>query len=195
MFFRESFSKKYPNPILQLVENKRVGQKTSQQLIISLGRLEVKKEIRRQVADRVDNLLRGQETLFEKPKEIEDLANYIVKKIRSEGKWDCARRVRKITTPDNQVEEVFVNEIEQTDCCELGPELVAYEFFKKLDIDKILSNAGFNDIEVKSATVNIINRLVNPKTENNLNTWLFNTALPRNHTRFLKAVNLIAKHY
>lgn len=178
MFFRDSYSKKSPTPVLQLVQNKRQGDKVSQELIVSLAGMSIEKPLRRSIAKRVENLLQGQESLFETPAEIDKPANYIVQKIRREGKWDHARRVKKIKTPDSSREEVFVDEIEHTDSCELGPELVAYAMWQRLKFDEILTANGFNGIERKTAAVNIFNRLIEPTSENNLGNWLKNTGLP-----------------
>ncbi len=178
MFFKEASSKKSPKPILQLVESKRDGDRIRHQIIISLGRFEIAKEIRRPVAKRVEDVLIGQESFIETSDEIEKVAQQIVHKIRTEGKWTQAKRVSKLSIPDTSVQSVFVDQIQHTDSCELGPELVGQTFWDKLQFSKILTSHGFSDIEIKTTMISILSRLIYPKSENNLKLWATTTALP-----------------
>lgn len=178
MYFRNSFSKKYTAPILQLVEGIRTAKGVGQQLVISLGRMEVKKEIRKATSSRIENILMGQESLIEVPEEIEKLAQTIAAKIRVKGKWENAKRINKINTSDDNTPAVFADQITHTHGCELGPELVAYQVFQQLQIDRILKESGFSDLDNKIATINILSRLINPGSEANLTAWVKNTGLP-----------------
>ncbi len=178
MFFRASSSKKSPLPILQLVQSQRENEKITQKIIISLGRMEIKKEIRREVADRIEAVLTGQESLFKTHPDIEHVAQIIVKRIQTEGKWLDARRVKKLETHDERIAEVFIDQIEHTNTCELGPELVAYSFWKKLGFDELLTKLGFSQIDINATAINVISRLVCPKSENSLPDWVKSTGLP-----------------
>ena len=69
-------------------------------------------------------------------------ADYIVKKIQTEGKWDSARqRVAEFKESDRQTTEIFVEDVEHGYTRELGPILIGDTFWNRLnfpsDFDKI----------------------------------------------------------
>ena len=82
MFFRETTSAKTKTPVLQLVENKRLGDQIKQRIVVSLGTgFDVPSALRTEVARRVEDRLAGRETLMFDPI-VADLAERIVKKIQ-----------------------------------------------------------------------------------------------------------------
>ncbi|MBI5418209.1 IS1634 family transposase, partial [Candidatus Poribacteria bacterium] len=163
---------------MQLVENKHTPKGARQKLIISLGKMQVPKELRRSVADRVEALLMGQESFIPVSFEIENNAQEIVNQIRLQGKWMNAKRVAKIDIPDSNLKEVFIDQIKHTNCCEVGSELIALQIFQRLKFDKILQSISFSELEIKIAAVSVLSRLIRPKSENNIKPWIKNTGLP-----------------
>ena len=177
MFFKESSSKQFPKPVLQLVEGQRVGNVIKHQLVVSLGTMAIEKSIRKQVAKRVTEILRGQDSFLPVEPEINTWAQRIVEKIQLEGKWANAKRVKKLPVSDDRVVSVFVDQVEHTNSCELGPELVAYSQWNQLGFSQILTSLGFNDTDIKLTIASILSRLIHPQSENNIPTWLKTTAL------------------
>jgi len=155
MFFKESSSKKFPKPVLQLVEGRRIGNAIKHQLVVSLGSLTIEKRIRRQVAKRVTEILRGQERLFPVEAEINNWAQLIVEKIQAEGKWKNAQRLMKVTIPDNRAVAVFIEQVTHTNSCELGPELVAYTQWQRLGLRSV-NNFSANWSSLNQLSVNFI---------------------------------------
>ena len=178
MFFRESYSKKSPAPILQLIQGQRTATGVGQQLVISLGRMEIEKPLRKSVAQRVESLLTGQESFFSVPTEVDSMADLIVQKIRVEGKWTHSQRVAHIDVADDKTQAVFIDQVEHTNACTLGSVLVAKTFWDRLQFSELLKSLGFSAIEIKVAAISIMSRLIYPKSENNLPLWLQTTALP-----------------
>lgn len=178
MFFRESYSKKSPAPILQLIQGERTAGRVSQKLIISLGRMQIDKPLRKSVAHRVEELLTGQQCLLPVLPEVESLADLIAQKIRVEGKWAHSQRVAHIAISDNTTQSVFIDQVQHTHSCTLGPVLVANTFWERLQFPELFHSLGFSGLEIKTAAISIMSRLIYPKSENNLPIWLQTTALP-----------------
>lgn len=178
MFFRESYSKKSPAPILQLIQGQRTATGVSQQLVISLGRMGIEKPLRKPVAQRVESLLTGQESFLPVPTNVESIAERIVQKIRVEGKWTQSQRIVHMDIPDQTTQAVFIDKVEHTHSCTLGGVLVAKTFWDRLQFSEMLKALGFSSLEIKTTAISIMSRLISPQSENNLPLWLPTTALP-----------------
>ena len=164
MFLREKNSKNSKLPVLQLVENVRQGDKVSQRVIVSLGtHLSVSKEIRKQVSQAVKQRLLGQTSFFDDP-QVTAIADRIIKKIQTDGKWDSTRkqvqRFKQETKDAPQTAEVFVDDVEHGYDRILGPLLIGHTFWNRLGFPGILSSCGFSDAQIKTAEISVLNRLI-----------------------------------
>ncbi len=178
MFFREKMSPRSINPVLQLVENMHIDGKRKQKIIISLGTTtSINKEIRKNVAFAIKQKLLGQTSLWIDD-QVKLIADNIVKKIQTEGKWDASRaQVMKHKSEDKETAEVFIEQVGHGFTRELGPLLIGHNFWKRLSIDEILSDCGFSGVAIKVAEISILNRLIAGDSENAIPSWIKVTAV------------------
>lgn len=181
MFFRKTFSKNSKSPILQLVENIRTINGVRQKLVVSLGtQLNIPKDKQKDVARTVKQRLHGQQSMFDTDPDVISFADRIVKKIQTEGKWNSIRDqvVKFRKESESQVTaEIFVNDVEHGYNRELGPVLIGHYFWNYLKFPEILKECGFNERQIQSAEISILNRLIAKDSENAILSWLQTVAL------------------
>ena len=183
MFFRQTYSKNSRLPILQLVENTHTVKGTRQKVVVSLGtNLNIPKHKQKDVARMVRQRLYGQQNLFETDPEITSFADVIVKKIQTEGKWNSARDqvVKFKETSEDQdkfTAEIFVDDVEHGYNRELGPVLIGHHFRNYLNFPSILKECGFNERQIQTAEISVLNRLTAKDSENGIPAWLRTVAL------------------
>ncbi|NQU83278.1 MAG: IS1634 family transposase, partial [Parcubacteria group bacterium] len=173
MYFIEKYSPRSKNPILQLVENKYIKGRRRQELIVSLGtNMQIDKSIRKHLARAIKQKLMGQIPLWIDD-EIKVIADNIIKKIQTDGKWDSVReQVNKSKIEDDETAEVFINQVEHSYDRELGPVLIGHSFWEKLSIGDILQQCGFSKEAVKTTEISILNRLISGDSENAIPSWI-----------------------
>jgi len=182
MFFREKKSKKSINPTLQLVENYRVGDKVYQRIIISLGiGFTIAANERREVAAVVEQKLLQQQTLFDNP-EITAVADRIVKRIQTEGRWSSISKI--IASPEKaapehtqQTAEVYIEQVEHGNNRELGPLLIGHSFWHRLGFADILKGCDFNNRQINTAEISVLNRLISQDSEHAIPSWIKTAAV------------------
>jgi len=87
VFFRDNRSKNSKLPVLQLVENVRTDRGPRQRVVVSLGtKFKIPKSQRSTVARVVKERLSGMLSLFSHDPKVIQYADYVVKKIQTEGK-------------------------------------------------------------------------------------------------------------
>ena len=181
MFFREKTSKNSKTPVLQLVENERTASGSKQKIIASLGtKLSIPEENRSDVARIVKDRLTGQQSLLKDGPELIDFADKIVKKIQTDGKWNSARQqVRGFNkeVKENNVAEIFVDDVQHGYTRELGPVLIGHYFWEQLHFPMILNDCGFSDSQVKNAEISILNRLIEQDSEHAILSWIKTVAI------------------
>jgi len=176
MFFREKKSKKSQNPTLQLVENIRDGGKVKQKIILSLGvGFEIAKGDRQAVARAIEKKLSHQTSFFnlDKPK-IKRLADKIVKKIQTAGKWNAQKEL--IDEQKEHIAEVYIDKVEHEHDRVLGPLLIGHTFWHRLGFAEILKQCDFNDRQINVAELSVLNRLISQDSENAIPSWLATVA-------------------
>jgi transposase len=181
MFFREAISKNSKSPVLQLVENIRTEKGPRQRLVVSLGTyLKIPKEKRSEVARVVKERLSGQQSLFEYDCQTFAYADKIVKKIQTEGKWNAAReQVSKFAeiAKDKNTAEIFIDGVQHGYDRELGPLLIGHCFWKRLNFQNILADCKFNETQIKTAQISVLNRLIAQDSEHSIISWLQTVAV------------------
>jgi hypothetical protein len=152
--------------VLQLVENIRTAKGPRQRVVVSLGTyFKIAKSIRSDVARIVKERLLGQLPLFAQEPNLIAYADKIVKKIQTEGKWNSAReRVCKFIgeTENNRTAEVFIDE-------------VCHGYSRQLGT--VLMGCGFNERQIKTAEISVLNRLIAQDSEYSIISWLQTVAL------------------
>lgn len=181
MFFKETYSRNSKTPVLQLVENIRTAKGPRQRVVVSLGTyFKIAKSIRSDVARIVKERLLGQLPLFAQEPNLIAYADKIVKKIQTEGKWNSAReRVCKFIeeTENNRTAEVFIDEVCHGYSRQLGTVLIGHHFWQRLNFANILKGCGFNERQIKTAEISVLNRLIAQDSEYSIISWLQTVAL------------------
>lgn len=177
MFFREKKTSKHP--VLQLVENRRnANGKVSQRVVVSLGGCCVPDEYRKAVAIEVTHRMAGYQRMLplEDPV-VADWAKLVLERIGQAGRLpDVAFREVRGKGRDH-LEEICIDAVDHEDGVELGPCLVLLQAWAALDLDKFLSARGFSPDKIATAKASVINRLIDPCSENELVNWVGTSAL------------------
>ena len=180
IFFRETTSKNSILPILKLVENIRTENGPRQKIIVSLGAyFNLPKENRKEVARIVRERLTGQNNLFDHAPHLVSYADKIIKKIQTEGKWNSSRKqvCDFNKEKDKETAEIFVNDVQHGYGRELGPVLIEHCFWEKLNFSIILRNCGFNESQIKTAEISVLNRLISQDSEHGIPSWIQTVAI------------------
>lgn len=205
MFFRDNRSKNSKLPVLQLVENVRTDRGPRQRVVVSLGtRFKIPKSQRSAVARIIKERLCGQKSMFSNDPQLVQYADYVVKKIQTEGKWDSARqRVAEFKETDRRTAEVFIDDVAHGYSRELGPILIGDTFWNRLNFPSILRECGFLEREIKTAEISVLNRLISQDSENGILSWLKTVAVDEllgidfmqfGHDRFYRISDKLLKH-
>ena len=184
MFFREKNNQHTKQNYLQLVENYRYGNQVKQKVIVSLGSgFDIPKESRKQIAQKIEERLLGQETLFEDSGDFE-IVDRIIKMIHTKGNWDRVGK-KGIQTNDEdfcheggtQTAEIIIEKVNHSHSRELGPLLVGDTFFQRLGFESVLEECGFSPTQINTAKISILNRLISQDSEYAIPSWIKTTAV------------------
>jgi hypothetical protein len=180
MFFKETRSRKSGKPVLQLVESRRIDKGPRNYVIVSLGtEFDVPSHLRQQVASCVKGRLLGESIMFEED-QVSLYADRIVKKIQTEGKWQKSHdKLKEVenTKKDRETAEVYINELQHANSRELGTVLIGHHFWRMLKFPRILRACGFNQSQVVTAEISVLNRLIAQDSEHAIIDWLNTVAL------------------
>jgi len=161
-------------PVLQLLRSYRnADNKPRNEVIISLGNLPIPKEAFKAVTQVLQDLIDGTQSLIAPDPQIKAWAEYIYDALRESG------RIEKLFDASLFAEatEVIPDTIEHEDARSLGPELVAWQMWKQLGFDEILSRLGLSPTQIRDAAISVINRLSDPVSEHALPRWLETSSL------------------
>jgi len=155
----------------KLVESVRTERGPRQRNIINLGTdFNLPKEKRKDFANRVEEIITGQTSLFDYPEEIESLAQKYARKIIRKQSSTIPKKKDSDYLPDYQT--VDVNSTENEQARTIGAEHVVYHTIKELELDRKLAEFKFNKPHLETALGVIAARLVNPASERKTHIWL-----------------------
>ena len=148
-----------------LVESVRTPKGPRHNYLLNLGKLTLPKSQWPLLTKRIEQIIHGQKTLFRGDPEIERLANYYAQELlrRSEVEYS--------TSDGGNYETVDLNSLGNSRVRTVGAEHVALSYFRKLGLDKLLSECGFSKRAVDVATLLVIGRLVSPGSERHTHCW------------------------
>ena len=190
MFFRR---KKTPSGrVLQLLESYRDNEgRPRHVVVVSLGDAAIDPGERKAIAGAVASSLYGQAELIAAPlsKAQQEWVDRIVKPVGREGRWAPTRTVRSSGRGASEAEDsacgeevidgVLLNRVSHTHTTALGPALVGWRVWQRLGMPQLLRRLNFNEAQCAAAAASVLNRLVEPVTENFLRTtWLEHSSLP-----------------
>jgi len=171
MFIRE-IKKKNPNsPKVfishRLIESVRTPRGPRQRAVINLGQLDLPKENWKELANRIEDLLRGYDgSTVPIDADIEALARHYTKQIlrkqRSEEKEST------ILENEQDFRTIDINAVSSSDGRSIGPEHAGLAAMKALGFFDLFRQLGFTGDESHLAALQIVGRLVHPGSEREL---------------------------
>ena len=127
----------------------------------------------KEVAQEVENQLKGTPSLFSPDLQHEVLIKRIICALEEKG-WK-SQNALKDANAGNTI-EIDPSNLSHHNTTGLGPELVALHAWNALDMDRILSSLKFNSAQRRDAALSVINRLLDPCSENALPQWIQTTS-------------------
>ncbi len=171
MFIRE-IQKKNPNSSKvfishRLIESVRTPRGPRQRVVINLGQLDIPKENWKELANRIEDLLRGYESsTVPISVEIEALARHHTKQILRKQRSE--KKETHVLENEQDFRNVDINAVSSSDGKSVGPEHAGLEAMKALGFFDLFRQLGFTDDESNLATLQIVGRLVHPGSEREL---------------------------
>jgi len=155
----------------RLVESERTEKGVRQRTIINLGTgFSLPREQWPELASRIEQIISGQELLFELPHKIEEMAqNYAAQIIQ-------AQTQNKLEDDQPDYREVDIDSLEMLRPRSVSCEHVALEAFNFLKLGEHLKTLGFNGPQLAAATGTIIGRMCHPASELATHYWLQNVS-------------------
>jgi len=151
-----------------LVESVRTDKGPRQKFLLNLGKLTLPEVEWPLLAKRIEEILRGQEKLFEGNPEIERLATQYAQKLLRKYEAEY------IESDEKHYQSVDLDSLTNSKLRTIGAEYVSLSYLKKLELDKLLSECGFSDRDVEVASLLIIGRMVSPGSERHTHQWAQN---------------------
>lgn len=166
--------KTYANYLL--VESRATPKGPRQKVICSLGDLKPRlREEWLKLAHKVQAKLSGQEELFDdQDQQVQQIVGQVEERKAGKNKKGKKRGPRK--SLDDLI-AVHTDQVTTERHREAGPVHVGYQFWKRLGLDEILSQAGLSGRGRALTCVMTMNRLVRPSSELAMPDWIRSTAL------------------
>ena len=177
MFIRKVSHKDNKNNLeyytYKLVESVRTERGPRQRTLLNLGtNFSLLEEKWKEFANRVEEIITGQTSLFDYPEEIETLAEHCARKIIRKQSSVIPKKedLSSDCLPDYQT--VDINSVENEYPRTVGAEHVVYHTIKELELDRKFVELGFNKPHLEAAIGVIAARLINPASERATHVWL-----------------------
>jgi hypothetical protein len=207
MFIRELIKKNkdYPKKFIYhvLVESYRTDKGPRQRVILNLGTLPLSKDKWKKPANRIEEIIKGQENIFAHDNEIEALAKHYASLL-------IGKQLERQTSVEEKEHEqpeyatVDINSVKNHKIRSIGAEHAALSVIERLGFDTILSEIGFSVDQIKIAKLLIVGRMVYPASELSTYQWaLENSAIGEmlnldlagiSHNRLYRTSDLLIRH-
>jgi len=164
----------------KLVESVRTERGPRQRPLLNLGTdFTLPEEQWKDLANRVEEIITGQDHLFACSEEIETLANRYARKIvRYQGQPSLREGGVRPGVDKTDYQRVDISTVDNEHARSVGAEYVVHETIKELTLDEKLIDLGFYKPAVDAAIGVIAARLIAPSSERAAHIWLQNmTAL------------------
>ncbi|KFZ44077.1 hypothetical protein KD27_08640 [Smithella sp. D17] len=150
-----------------MIESVRTPRGPRQRVVINLGQLDIPKENWKELANRIEDLLRGYESsTVPISVEIEALARHHTKQILRKQRSE--KKETHVLENEQDFRNVDINAVSSSDGKSVGPEHAGLEAMKALGFFDLFRQLGFTDDESNLATLQIVGRLVHPGSEREL---------------------------
>lgn len=167
MFFR--MTKTRTTPVLQLIRSFRDSEgRPCQKVVLSLGDPNLPKNLWKPVARELGDRLKGIKSLFTCSDEVEEWVEWILPQL--ERKQNQSKKIQDLIS-------IHPSKITHRHSTDLGPILLAHRAWEDLDITSLLTRLGFRMTEIRDVAISVINRLIDPCSENGLSEWVKTTSM------------------
>lgn len=166
---------------LHLVENIRTSKGPRQRLILNLGVIDVSPEKYKELANTIEAMLNGQQSLFPLDHELEPHARQAVRDIlakqaseeeqKSKAQGEAGESAAP-SAPQPEFVEVDVSTIEAGESRSLGPEYVGHNLYKELGINDVLLAEGVSPHTFPVIEALVLGRLICPSSERQTREWV-----------------------
>lgn len=156
----------------RLLESVRTDKGPRQRLVLSLGTLDLPKSEWPRLAERIEDLLNYQEQIPFGTSDLDQLAAPFAERIRHKQ-----QRRRAQQKGQGPAKEVYPERSSSEHIRELGPEYVAHVFWEHLRYDQLLRRCGFSPRQCRLAEIQVVGRLIAPRSERGTAAWYARTAL------------------
>lgn len=184
MYLRKSSrtykGKTYSNYLL--VESVLTSKGPRQKTVCSLGDLSPRpREQWLELAHRLKAALVGQQELVADPQQDAELQGLVAKvKAKTAAKAQARSSPQPLAAVEQPAAEMISVDparVEVEQCREAGPVHVGLQFWRRLQIDKILTQVGLHERQATIACAMVMNRLIHPDSELAMPDWIRSTAL------------------
>ncbi|MFH2094025.1 MAG: IS1634 family transposase [Pseudomonadota bacterium] len=152
----------------RLVESQRTGKKIHQYTLLNLGtNFETPREQWSILCSRIQDIISGQNTLFESSESIEQAAQMYAARIIQSQK-------QPVSDDEQDYRDIDINSLNMLRPRSVSCEHVALETFRLLGLDEKLKKIGFTGPALAAVTGSIIGRMCTPGSELSTHYWLQN---------------------
>jgi transposase len=145
--------------------------KVRQQVLLNLGaHFAIPLEKWKELADRIEEIISGQQTLFPPEDEIEEIAQSIAKRVVH--RVAKTKEPTKIPSEKNDYYTVDINSIDHQQIRQIGAEHACVELLRQLGLEQLLKELSFNHKQINTAIGSIIGRLISPGSERSTHKYL-----------------------
>jgi len=157
----------------KLVESVRTERGPRQRTLLNLGAdFTLPEKDWKDLANRIEEIITGQQRLFACPEEVESLAHsYARKLIRYQGE-PVLEKGKASSGEGADYHRVDINTLENEYPRPVGAEYAIHETIKELKLDEKLTSLGFNKAAVDVTVGVIAARLIAPSSERAAHIWL-----------------------
>ncbi len=176
MFFRVKTTRS--GQVLRLVESYRdEAARPRHRAVASLGNAPIERADWKPIAKAVEDRLYGREVLIDRTLSDSQAqwVDRIVRQVGNEARW---QPLEGVAASEELLDGVRADAVSHTETAELGPVLLGWEIWKRLDMPELLQTLGFNRSQSQAAAISVINRLADPSSEHSLTDWYRRTGLP-----------------
>lgn len=170
MFIREIIKKNpgYSKPFIyhRLIESVRTPRGPRQRILLNLGSLDIPREEWKMLANRIEEIVTGQESFMVLSSHIETLAQHYARMLQQKEMSSVP-----VASPEPAWETVDLNSLHTSVFRTIGGEIAGKWAFDKLGFSELLGDMGMNRKEIDQAALLIIGRLLHPASERETALW------------------------
>ncbi len=173
MFIRETskIDKKTNRKYLsyQLVEAFRTAKGPRQRILLTIGSEVILSAIeRKELANRIEDLIQGVRSLYPSPQHIESLAQHFAKLLLQ----NHSQAIEEALEEEAEYHTVDLHSVRHTDVRSIGCEYIAHSAYCELGFDGLFRQLRLSEKQRLAAAATIIGRAVHPSSEHSLHNYL-----------------------